>query len=83
MQIGAKRDKGVRPEQNRHRVAPSCQTDLMSAPGPTGKRQEHLNAIVSFAGAGYRRRQFRELHILTIKRATGDLPDVDSCSTRN
>ena len=31
----------------------------MSAPGPTGERQEHLDAIVAFAGAGQRRRLFR------------------------
>ena len=30
----------------------------MSAPGPTGERQEHLDAIVCFAGAGQRRRCF-------------------------
>ena len=47
----------------------------MSAPGPTGERQEHLDAIVSFAGAGRRRRLFRGLDILTIKWATGDLPE--------
>ena len=31
----------------------------MSAPGPTGERQEHLDAVISFAGAGQRRRLFR------------------------
>ena len=46
----------------------------MSAPGPTGERQEHLDAIVSFAGAGQRRRLLRGLDILTIKWAPGDLP---------
>ena len=45
----------------------------MSALGPTGERQEHLDASVSFAGAGQRRRLFRGLDILTIKWATGDL----------
>ena len=45
----------------------------MSAPGPTGERQEHLDAIVSFARANQRRRLFRQLDILTIKWATGDL----------
>ena len=45
----------------------------MSAPGPTGERQEHLDAVVSFAGAGQRRRLFRGLDILTIKWAIGDL----------
>ena len=45
-----------------------------SAPGPTGERQEHLDAIVAFAGAGQRRRLFRGRDILTIKWAIGDLP---------
>ena len=46
----------------------------MSAPGPTGERQEHLDAIISFAGAGQRERLFRGLDISTIKRSFGDLP---------
>ena len=45
----------------------------MSAPGPTSERQEHVDAIVSFAGARQRRRLFRGPDILTIKWATGDL----------
>ena len=47
----------------------------MGAPGPTGERQEHLDAIVSFAEAGQRRSLFREHDILAIKWATGDLPE--------
>ena len=47
----------------------------MSAPGPTGERQEHLDAVVAFAGAAQRRRLFPGLDILTIKWATGDLPE--------
>ena len=47
----------------------------MSDPDPTGERQEHLDAIVSFAGAGQWRRLFRELENFTIKWATGDLPE--------
>ena len=47
----------------------------MSVPGPTGDRQEHLGAVVSFVGAGQRRRLFRGPGILTIKWATGDLPE--------
>ena len=39
----------------------------MNAFGLTGERQEHLDAIVSFAGTGQRRRLFRSLDILTIK----------------
>ena len=47
----------------------------MSAPGPTGERQEHLDAIMSFAGAGQRRRLFRGLDNLTVKLALGDVPE--------
>ena len=47
----------------------------VSAPGPTGERQEHLHAIISFAGAGQRRRLFRGLDILTVRWAIGDLPE--------
>ena len=47
----------------------------MSAPDPTGERQEHLDAIISFAGVGQRRRLCRGLDILTIKWAIGDLPE--------
>ena len=50
-------------------------TGIASLPGPTDERQEHLDAIASFAGAGQRRRLFRGLHTLTIKWATGDLPE--------
>ena len=45
------------PEQNRYRFAATT----------TGERQEHLYAIVSFAGASLRRRLFRGLDILRIK----------------
>ena len=48
----------------------------MSALGPTWERQEHLHAIVSFAGASQRRRSFRGFDILTIKWATGYAFDV-------
>ena len=54
---------------------PHVKLSPMSAPGPTGERQEHLDAIVSFAGAGQRRRLFRGLDILTIKWAICDLPE--------
>ena len=46
----------------------------MSAPGPTGERQEHSDAIICFAGAGQRRRLFRRLDIIMIKWAIRDLP---------
>ena len=39
----------------------------MSASGPTGERQTHLDAIISSAGAGQRRRLFRGLDVLTKK----------------
>ena len=54
---------------------PNVKLARMSAPGPTGERQEHLDAIISFAGAGQRRRLFRGLDILTMKLAIGDLPE--------
>ena len=64
-------------EQSRSKTGiaslPHVKLSPLSAPGPTGERQEHLDAIVSFAGAGQRRRLFRGLEILTIKWATGDL----------
>ena len=47
----------------------------VSASRPPGEPQDHLDAIVSFAGAGQRRRLFRGLDVLTIKWATGDLPE--------
>ena len=37
---------------------------LVSAPSLTRERQEHLDAVVSFAGAGQRRRLFRGLDTL-------------------
>ena len=54
----------------------------MSAPGPSGERQEHLDAIIPFEGAGQRRQLFRILEIPTVKWPTGDLPE-ESFSTRN
>ena len=66
-------------EQGRNKTGiaalPHVKLSPMSAPGPTGERQEHLDAIVSFAGARQRRRLFRGLDILTIKWATGDVPE--------
>ena len=56
-------------------VSLRCKLSPMSAPGPTGERQEHLDATVSFAGVGQRRRLFRGLDILTVKWATGDVPE--------
>ena len=46
-----------------------------SAPSPTGERQEHLDAIIAFAGPGQKRRLFRILDILTVKWATEHVPE--------
>ena len=66
-------------EQGRTRTGiaslPHVKLSLTSAPGPTGERQEHLDAIVSFAGAGQRRRLFRALDKVTHKWSAGDLPE--------
>ena len=43
----------------------------MSAPGPAGERQEHLDAAISFVGARQRRRLFRAFEILRVTWATG------------
>ena len=47
----------------------------MSAPGPTGERQAHLDAVVACAGAGLKRRLFGILDVLTVQWATGDIPE--------
>ena len=54
---------------------PHVKLSPMSAHGPTGQRQQHLDAIVSFAGAGQRRRMFQGLDTITVKYGTGDLPE--------
>ena len=54
---------------------PHVKLSPMSAPGPASDRQEHLDVIDSFVGAGQRRRLFRGLDIHTIKWAMGDLPE--------
>ena len=49
-------------EQRRNKTGiaslPNVKLALVGAPGPTGERQEHLDAVISFAGAGQRRRLF-------------------------
>ena len=45
----------------------------VSAPGPTGERQEHLDANIAFAGHVQRRRFFRVHDILTVKCAFKDI----------
>ena len=79
---GAGRYKAARSamrEQGRSKTGvaslPHAKQAPMSAAGPTGERQEHLGAIISFAGAGQRRRLFRGLDNLTVKWAIGDLPE--------
>ena len=57
IQTGAERQEGASSKQNRHRFVPHIKLSPMSAPGPIGERQEHLDAIVSFAGAGQTSRQ--------------------------
>ena len=56
-------------EQGRRKTGvaslPHIKLAPMNAPGPIGERQEHLDAIISFAGVGQRRRLFRGLDILT------------------
>ena len=64
----------ARAQQHWHRF-PHVKCTPMSAPGPSGERQEHLDAIIAFAGAGLRRRRFRVQDTLTVKWATGDLPE--------
>ena len=63
--------EGTRAKQNRYCVAPARETGAHECTGP----QEHLDAVISFAGAGQRRRLFRGLDVLTIKWAIGDLPE--------
>ena len=46
----------------------------LTAPGPTGDRQEHLDDIMKGAGASQRRRLTRCLDELTVRWATNQLP---------
>ena len=66
-QTGAERDEGGRSKTG---ISSLLHVKLppMSAPRPPTERQEHLDAIVSFAGAGQRRRLFRAL---TFSRSSG------------
>ena len=59
----------TRPQQNGCSVASACQTGAHECPWVMGERQKHLDAVVAFVGAGQRRRMFRVLDILTVKRA--------------
>ena len=62
--------RGAMREQGRSKTGiaslPHVKCAPMGALGPVGERQEHLDAIISFAGVGKRRRLFRGLDILTI-----------------
>ena len=70
-------------QQNKYRVALARQTGAHECSGPTGERQEHVDAIISFAGAGQRRRLCRGLDIQTIKGKSATYQkNVDSSSTR-
>ena len=61
--------RGAMREQGRSKTGsasiPHVKLAPMGAPGPTGERQERLDAAVSFAGVGQRRRLFRGLDVLT------------------
>ena len=78
--------RGAMREQGRSKTGtaslPHVKMAPMSALGPRGDRQEHLDAVISFAGAGQRRRLFRGLDILTIKWEIYQ-KNVDSSSTRS
>ena len=65
----------VGPQKKGFASLPHVRLMPMSAPGPTGDRQEHLDAVVDNAGAGQRRRLFRAIDELTVKSAIGDIPD--------
>ena len=71
--------RGAMREQGRSRPGvaslPHVKLEPMNAPGSTGERQEHFDVVISFAGAGRRRRLFRGLDILTMKWTIGDLPE--------
>eukprot|EP00973_Karenia_brevis_P063539 8829687-Karenia_brevis.AAC.1 len=47
-----------------------------SAPGPTGDRQEHLDDMLSNAGASQKRRLKRDLDELTVRWAVNKLPST-------
>ena len=64
-----------RTQQNRNCVAPTCQIGAHEYARLYGKRQKQLDAVISFADAGQRKRLFRVLCILTVKWATGDVPE--------
>eukprot|EP00971_Amphidinium_carterae_P273456 5427141-Amphidinium_carterae.1 len=50
----------------------------LSAPGPSGERQEHLEDIMSAATHSTRRKFFKALDTLTVLWAVGSLPQACS-----
>jgi hypothetical protein len=61
-------------QMNGFAAMPQVKVAPLSAAGPSGDRQEHLDAILSFAGGGQRRRLMRAIDSLTVRWAIGDLP---------
>ena len=62
---------------------PHVKLSPISAPGPTGERQEHLDAIVSCLVAAQRRRLFRKLDTLNQvgdRRLAGRVPTPAQCT---
>ena len=73
-------------EACRYKEARRATREQLAPMGALGRpvRQEHVDAVLAFAGAGQRRRLFRVLDILTDQSAAGDLHKNDiSFLTRN
>ena len=83
-ELAGARQRGAR-EQGRSKTAvaslPHVKLAPMSAPGLKGERQELLDAIISFAGAGQRRRLFRGLDILTISGQSSGILRCAQCGS--
>ena len=76
---GDKTARSATTEQRRSKTGiaslPHVKLAPMSAPGPPGERQEHLDAIIAFTSAGQKRRLFRIFDIIKVKWATRDVPE--------
>ena len=72
IQISPQRCKGTRTQQYSNRITLPCQTGTHEC---RRKRQEYLDAIIAFAGAGQKKRLSRILDILAVKCAAGDVPE--------
>ena len=57
-------------------VLPLTRLPALSAPGPSGDRQEHLDDILRSCGPAVRGRLMRALDELTVRWAAGTLPDA-------